>query len=73
MEYVTSMYISISIKTINPFNKRQDSMLTMEQQTKWCANPLSRFEYRQDQRPSNIENIAKQIFKCRIPLSRFEL
>ena len=48
-------------------------MLTMEQQTKLCANPLSRFEYRQDQRPSNIENIAKQISKCRIPLSRFEL
>ena len=58
VEYVSSMYISISINTINPFNKRQDSMSTMEQQTKLCANPLSKFEYCQE-RPSNIANIAK--------------
>ena len=34
-------------------------MLNMEQQTKLFANLLSRFEYQQDQRPSNIANIAK--------------
>ena len=33
-------------------------MSTMEQQTKLCANPLSKFEYYQE-RPSNIANIAK--------------